>query len=118
MPRATRISNGSSIILSQMMGDKLLMLVGPGIYASCASKPARENWRLFGLAAACLWLAHPIVIWFGRAAYTDVGVTCFAFLGVYALRRFWNDRGTEWWYHSMSMLGLAAATKLTGLFFL
>ena len=105
-------------ILSQMMEHTLLMLVALGIYASCASKPARENWRLFGLAAACLWLAHPIVIWFGRAAYTDVGVTCFAFLGVYALRRFWNDRGTEWWYLSMSMLGLAAATKLTGLFFL
>jgi hypothetical protein len=101
-------------ILSQMMEHTLLMLVALGIYAWCA----RENRRLFGLAAACLWLAHPIIIWLGRAAYTDVGVTCFAFLGVYALRVFWNDRRAGWWYLSMSMLGMAAATKLSGLFFL
>ena len=101
-------------ILSQMMEHTLLMLVALGIYAWCA----RENRRLFGLAAACLWLAHPITIWLGRAAYTDVGVTCFAFLGVYALRVFWNDRRADWWYLSMSMLGMAAATKLSGLFFL
>ena len=101
-------------ILSQMMEHTLLMLVALGLYAWCA----REDRRLFGLAAACLWLAHPIIIWLGRAAYTDVGVTCFAFLGVYALGVFWNDRRAAWWYLSMSMLGMAAATKLSGLFFL
>lgn len=101
-------------ILSQMMEHTLLMLVALGIYAWCA----RENRRIFGLAAACLWLAHPIIIWLGRAAYTDVGVTCFAFLGVYALRVFWNDRRAAWWYLSMSMMGMCAATKLSGLFFL
>jgi len=101
-------------IVSQMMEHTLLMLVGLGIYAWCS----RENRRLFGLSAACLWLAHPITIWLGRAAYTDVGVTCFAFLGVYALRVFWNDRRREWWYLSMSMFGTAAATKLSGVFFL
>jgi hypothetical protein len=101
-------------ILSQMMEHSLLMLVALGIYAWCA----RENRRLFGLAAAGLWLAHPITIWLGRTAYTDVGVTCFAFLGVYALRVFWNDRRAFWWYLSMSMFGMAAATKLSGLFFL
>jgi hypothetical protein len=101
-------------ILSQMMEHTLLMLVALGLYAWCA----REDRRLFGLAAACLWLAHPIIIWLGRAAYTDVGVTCFAFLGVYALRVFWNERRAGWWYLSMSMLGMAAAAKLSGLFFL
>lgn len=101
-------------ILSQMIEHTLMMLVALGIYAWCV----REDRRLFGLAAACLWLAHPIVIWLGRAAYTDVGVTCFAFLGIYALRVFWNDRRAAWWYLSMSMLGMAAATKLSGLFFL
>lgn len=101
-------------ILSQMLEHTLLILVALGIYAWCA----REDRRLFGLAAACLWLAHPIIIWLGRAAYTDVGVTCFAFLGVYALRLFWNDRRAAWWYLSMSMMGMCAATKLSGLFFL
>lgn len=101
-------------ILSQMMEHTLLMLVALGLYAWCA----REDRRIFGIAAACLWLAHPIIIWLGRAAYTDVGVTCFAFLGVYALRLFWNDRRTAWWYLSMLMMGMCAATKLSGLFFL
>lgn len=101
-------------ILSQMMEHTLLMLVALGIYSWCA----REDRKIFGLAAACLWLAHPIIIWLGRAAYTDVGVTCFAFLGVYALRVFWKDRRAGWWYLSMSMLGMAAAAKLSGLFFL
>lgn len=101
-------------ILSQMMEHTLLMLVALGIYAW----GAREDRRIFGIAAACLWLAHPIIIWLGRAAYTDVGVTCFAFLGVYALRLFWNDRRAAWWYLSMSMMGMCAATKLSGLFFL
>jgi hypothetical protein len=101
-------------ILSQMMEHTLLMLVALGLYAWCA----REDRRIFGLAAACSWLAHPIIIWLGRAAYTDVGVTCFAFLGVYALRLFWNDRRAAWWYLAMSMMGMCAATKLSGLFFL
>jgi len=101
-------------ILSQMMEHTLLMLVALGIYAWCA----REDRRIFGLAAACLWLAHPIIIWLGRAAYADVGVTCFAFLGVYALRLLWDDRRAAWWYLSMSMIGMCAATKLSGLFFL
>jgi len=101
-------------VLSQMMEHTLLILVALSIYAW----GARENRRLFGLAAACLWLAHPIIIWLGRAAYTDVGVTCFAFLGVYALRVFWNERKSAWWHLSMLMLGMAAAAKLSGIFFL
>src|SRR5215510_11127539 len=70
-----------------------------------------------GLAAAALWLSHPLVLWLGESAYVDVGTTCFAFLGVYALRVFWDKREDAWWLLASALFGMAAGSKMPALFF-
>jgi hypothetical protein len=101
-------------ILSQMFEHTLMVLVALGLF----SWGKREERPMFGVATACLWLAHPLVTWLGRTAYTDIGVACFTFLGLYALRVFFSERKSAWWYLSMSLLGMATGAKLSGLFFL
>src|SRR5262249_23636948 len=70
-----------------------------------------------GLAAAALWLSHPLVLWLGESAYVDIGVTCFAFLGVYALRVYWDKRENGWWLLGSALFGMEAGAKMPALFF-
>ncbi|MEK6282009.1 MAG: hypothetical protein AABN95_16770 [Acidobacteriota bacterium] len=101
-------------ILAQMVQHTFLMLTALGLY----SWGARQNRRELGFAAAAFWLNNPLVLWLSSSAFIDVGLTCFVFLGIYALRIFWDSRGSYWWYLSLALLSMAAGTKLTGLFFL
>src|SRR2546430_1602950 len=58
-------------------------------------------------------------IWeIGATAYVDIALTCFVFLGVYALGVFWSGRHVSWWYLGIALLAMAAGTKMTGLVFL
>lgn len=101
-------------ILAQMMEHTFLILTAVGLYAW----GTRQNRPALGYAAAALWLSHPLVRLLGQAAYVDIGLTCFVFLGVYALRVFWDGRKASWWYLGIALLAMAAGTKVTGLFFL
>src|SRR5256885_3386679 len=47
-----------------------------------------------------------------------IALTCFVFLGVYALGVFWSGRHVSWWYLGIALLAMAAGTKMTGLVFL
>ncbi|HEY7546427.1 MAG TPA: glycosyltransferase family 39 protein, partial [Blastocatellia bacterium] len=100
-------------ILAQMIEHVLMMLVAAGIY----SLGQRSNQRAWGFAAAAFWLAHPLVLWLGQSAYVDIGATAFAFLGVAALRNFFESREKSWWLMAMSLMGMAAGVKMPGLFF-
>jgi hypothetical protein len=100
--------------LAQMVEHTFLMLAALGLYAW----GGRLKNRALGAAAAACWLAHPLVLWLGESAYVDVGLTAFAFLGVYALRVFWDEGGPAWWLLGIALFGFAAGTKITGLFFL
>ncbi len=100
-------------ILAQMVEYTFLMLTALGLFAW----GQRQQLPGLGLAAAALWLSHPLVLWLGESAYVDVGVTCFAFLGVYALRVFWDKREDAWWLLGAALLGMAAGTKMPALFF-
>jgi len=101
-------------VLAQMIVHTFLMLPALGLYAW----GKRQNRTALGCAAATLWLAHPLIRLLEAAAYVDVGLTCFVFLGLYALHVFWDSGKTRWWYLGLSLLAMAAATKVTGLFFL
>jgi hypothetical protein len=100
-------------ILAQMAEHTLLMLTAVGLYAW----GNRQGRPFFGLAVAAFWLGNPLVLWLGESAYIDIGLVCFVFLGVYALRVFLESGDFKWWYLAMSLLGAAAGIKLTGLFF-
>src|SRR5262245_24019029 len=80
-------------VLAQMVEFTFLTLTSLGLFTWGARQ--RRPW--LGLAAAALWLSHPLVLWLGESAYVDVGVTCFAFLGVYALRVFWERQDNGGW---------------------
>src|SRR5262245_44169081 len=80
-------------ILAQMVEYTFLTLTALGLFAW----GQRQQRPGLGLAAAALWLSHPLVLWLGESAYVDVGTTCFAFLGVYALRVFWDKQGKGEW---------------------
>jgi len=101
-------------ILAQMVEYTLMMLTALGLYAWGQRLAA----PLLGFAAATLWLAHPIVLWLGGSGYVDIGLTCFAFMGVYAMRVFWDERDASWWLLGMALFAMAAGVKLPGLFFL
>jgi dolichyl-phosphate-mannose-protein mannosyltransferase len=100
-------------ILAQMMEHTFLMLTALGLY----SWGKREKSPLFGIAVAAFWLGQPLVLWLGEAAYVDICLVCFVFLGIYALRLFWETREARWWFLSMALLGIGAGVKLSGLFF-
>lgn len=101
-------------ILAQMVEHTFLMLTALGLYAW----GKRQNRPELGFAAAAFWLSHPLVLWLAASAYIDIGITCFVFLGVYALRIFWDYKLSAWWYLGLALLSMAAGTKLPGLFFL
>lgn len=101
-------------VLAQMVEHTFLMLTALGLYAwgKRQSRPA------FGLSVAAFWLAHPLILWLGESAYVDVSLAAFAFLGVYALRIFLDERKAVWWYVGIAFLGFAAGVKMPGLAFL
>ena len=101
-------------ILAQMIEHTFMMLTALGLYAW----GKRQKRSLLGLAAAAFWLGHPLVLWLGESALVDMSLACFAFLGVYALRNFWDHRIAFWWYLGVALLAMAASCKMLGLFFL
>lgn len=101
-------------ILAQMVEQTFSILTAIGIYA----RGKRQDQPALGYAAAILWLSHPLVHLISEAAYVDLGLACFVFLGIYALRIFWDARQIRWWYLGMAMLAMGAGVKLAGLFFL
>ena len=101
-------------VLAQMVEHTFLMLTALGLYAW----GKRQNRSALGCAAAALWLAHPLIRVLGTTAYVDIAFTCFVFLGVYALRIFWDSGDALWWYLGIALLAMCAGVKLLGLFFL
>ncbi len=101
-------------LLAQMIECTFLILTAIGLY----SWGKRENRPAFGLAVGAFWLAHPIVLLLGRNAYVEIGLVAFLFLGIYALRIFWNHHDAHWWYVAVALLSFASAIKMLGLPFL
>ena len=101
-------------ILAQMVEHTFLMLTAGGLIAW----GMRRNQALVGFAGALFWLANALVLWLAASAYVDIAVTCYVFLGVYALRVFWDTAEPLWWYSAMALFGMAAGVKIQGIFFL
>lgn len=100
-------------VMAQMLEHTFLVLTAFGLYSW--GRRQKNSW--FGLALAAFWIGNPMVIWLGGIAYVDLCLVCFAFLGVYALRVFWDTRERGWWYLGMALFGMAAGAKLPGLIF-
>ncbi len=101
-------------ILAQMLEHLFLVLTALGLYAW----GSRKGGAGIGLLAAVFWLGHPLVLWLSESAYVDLGVTCFALLGITALRNFHDEGSNEWWQLGLVLLALAAGVKISGLVFL
>lgn len=100
-------------VMAQMLEHSFLALTALGLYS--LGRRQKNSW--FGVVLAAFWIGNPMVIWLGGIAYVDLCLVCFAFLGVYALRVFWETRDRRWWYLAMALLGMAAGAKLPGLLF-
>jgi hypothetical protein len=101
-------------LLAQMIECTFLILTSLGLY----SWGKRANQKAFGFALAAFWLSHPIVLLLGRCAFVDVCLAAFVFLGIYALRIFWDSHESSWWYVGIFLLSAASAVKIPGLIFL
>lgn len=101
-------------ILAQIIEHTLMMLTALALYAW----GKRQKRPALGMAAAAFWLTQPLVLWLGESAYVDIGFACYAFLGVYALRVFWDERGAVWWYLGMTLMAMGAGVRLQGLVFM
>lgn len=100
-------------IAAHIIEHTFMMLTALGLY----SWGKRRQKPLLGLAAAAFWLGSPLILWLGQAAYVDLCLVSFVFLGVYALRVFSEQKETGWWYLALALLGFGAGVKLPGLFF-
>ncbi|MCI0445512.1 hypothetical protein L0152_20150 [bacterium] len=98
-------------LLAQMIECVFLVLTAIGLY----TWGLRQGQFAFGLSVAAFWLAHPLVLWLGRCAFVDIGVTSFVFLGVYALHVFWNESETHWWFIGVALLSFAVGVKMSAL---
>jgi len=101
-------------IIAQMVECSFLILGALGLFAW----GKRANNTLMGIAAATFFLANPLLLWVGQSAYVDACLVSYTFLGMYALRVFWNQRAVRWWYLAMALIGMAVATKAPAFFFL
>jgi hypothetical protein len=101
-------------VLAQLIEHVFMMLTALALYAW----GKRQDKRGMGLALAAFWLGQPLVVFLGESGYVDMGIACFAFLGIYAMRVFWDKRTQGWWYLGMALLAMAGGIKLQGLFFL
>jgi len=70
-----------------------------------------------GWWAAALWLANPIALWCGSAAYVDISLALFATMAEYAFWNWANSKNEHWLILSGTFCGFAAGTKYPGLFF-
>ena len=102
-----------SDVLAQMVEHTFMMLTALGLFAW----GRRRGSQPLGIAAAALWLSHPLVLWLGESAYVDMGATAFVFTGLYAICVSSEERNPSFFYIGMALVGAAAGTKLPGLFF-
>ncbi len=101
-------------VLAQMVEHVFLMLTVLGLIAW----GQRRGRPLLGAAAGAFLIAHPLLVWLSGTAYVDLGVMACAFLGIYALRVFWDEGDASWWTLGMALLAMAASVKLPGAVFL
>lgn len=101
-------------IAAQMVQFLMMALVAVTLYAwgRELSSPRLGFW------AAAIWLANPLVLWTGSAAYVDVGLALFATVAVYAFWNWLHLRSGHWLILAAVFAGFAAGSKLSGLFFL
>lgn len=100
-------------VAAQMVTHALLVLTALGL----VSWGIRERMPWLGVAAAAMWLGHPLVLVLGESAYVDVGAAAFVFFGLYASRVF-LVANARWWPLAAGLLGVAAGVKSPGLLFL
>ncbi|HVS81005.1 MAG TPA: hypothetical protein VHE60_04665 [Pyrinomonadaceae bacterium] len=100
-------------VLAQMIEHLFMIFVALALYAW----GKRRDQPGLGLAVAAFWLGTPLVISLGALAFVDMGNACYGFLGIYALRVFWDSREDKWWYLGTTLIAIAAGIKLPGLFF-
>ncbi|MDX2043388.1 MAG: glycosyltransferase family 39 protein [Acidobacteriota bacterium] len=99
---------------AHLIGHTFFILTAAGLI----SFGIRQGRPAVGLTAAALWLAHPLVLLFQGTAYVDMGLTCYSFLAVYALKLFADEKKSEWWFLAITLAAMAASTKMPGLIFL
>lgn len=103
-----------SDLLAQLMHWLMLGVLAAAV-AACGE---RYLTRRAGWWGAALLLSSPIVLRIGSAAYVDIGLTLYVFLGCYA---FWNwieSKDRKWIILAGVLLGLAFSVKYPALFFI
>lgn len=101
-------------LLAQMIEWLMLMILVGGIIA-CGGRHLTPRAGWWG---AALLLSNPIVLKMGAAAYVDVALSLYVFLGGYA---FWNwvkKKERVWLMMAGVLLGLAFSVKYPALFFI
>jgi 4-amino-4-deoxy-L-arabinose transferase-like glycosyltransferase len=101
-------------ITAQLVSALMWLLVGLLLFVW----GRKDGSHTVGALAACLWLASPSVVRFSTTAYIDVGLTLFVLGGAYALFRWMEHRSPGWLLVAAFLVGMAAGSKYTGLFFL
>ncbi len=82
----------------------------------CVYSWARKLWgHRSGLLAAFVAALDPNIIAHGQLATNDLGLTCFFFLAVYALWRFFQHQAREWLFAAGLATGLALASKFSAI---
>jgi 4-amino-4-deoxy-L-arabinose transferase-like glycosyltransferase len=106
-----------------MLGDDLLaqltewLMLGV-LAAAVAACGERYLTRRAGWWGAALLLSSPIVLRIGSAAYVDIGLALYVFLGCYAFWNWLESKQRSWIALAGVLLGLAFSVKYPALFFI
>jgi 4-amino-4-deoxy-L-arabinose transferase-like glycosyltransferase len=99
-------------ISAQLIEYAMLILISFGLYS--LSKRYFSPW--VGIFSSALWLGSPLAIQNGTIGYIDIGLTLFAFFGIYAFINYHQTDENSWLWLSGIFLGFAAAVKYPALF--
>jgi len=97
---------------AQLVEASFCAITALALYAAGRRRSERA-----GTWAAALWLGSPMVMRLGSTAYADAGLAAWCTLSVLALDRHRDEARDGWLVVAAVLAGLAASSKLLGLFF-
>ncbi len=117
-PQAGEMGFVLGFFLSGDVAARLTQLLAMLLTAGVLLEWGRLYGSRAGPWASALWLGNPLIVWLGTSTYIDTTLALFVTASLYCWERWVRGAGGSWLGLAGAFVGLAAATKYLGLFFL
>ena len=117
-PQAGEMGFVLGFFLSGDVAARLTQLLAALLTAGLLLDWGRLYGSRVGPWASALWLGNPLIVWLGTSTYIDTVLALFVTASLYCWERWAREDERLWIGLAGVFVGLAAATKYLGLFFL